>query len=76
MHGFRKVMCKQNSPMLSEPFDQYINEKLREEITGSSRTTWWRLERQGKAPLAYRIGRVKRWLLSDILAWKQRRDVK
>ncbi|RUO32421.1 hypothetical protein CWE14_09745 [Aliidiomarina soli] len=64
-------MCKQNSPMLSAPFDQYINDKLREEITGISRTTWWRLERQGKTPPLYWVGSLKRWLLSEILTWTE-----
>jgi hypothetical protein len=52
MHGFKKAMLQQSKKRtktsLSAPFDQYIYEKLRAEITGISRTTWWRLERQGK----------------------------
>lgn len=75
MHGFRKAMSQQNKKQtqtsLSAPFDQYIDEKLREEITGVSRTTWWRLERQGKTPPVYRIGLQKRWLLSEIMKWRE-----
>lgn len=60
---------KQTQTSLSAPFDQYIDEKLRAEITGVSRTTWWRLERQGKTPPVYRVGHMKRWLLSEILEY-------
>ncbi len=73
MHGFKKAMSQQSKKRtqtsLSAPFDQYIDEKLRVEITGVSRTTWWRLERQGKTPPVYRIGQVRRWLLSEVLEW-------
>jgi len=53
----------------SAPFDQYIDEKLRAEITGISRTTWWQLERQGKTPPVYRVRQMKRWLLSEVITW-------
>ncbi|WP_417659261.1 helix-turn-helix transcriptional regulator [Pseudidiomarina sp.] len=61
---------KQTQTSLSAPFDQYIDEKMRAEITGTSRTTWWRLERQDKMPPVYRIGQMKRWLLSEVLQWR------
>lgn len=62
---------KRTQASLSAPFDQYIDEKLRAEITGVSRTTWWRLERQGKTPPVYRVGSQKRWLLSEIMKWRE-----
>lgn len=64
---------KPTQTSLSAPFDQYIDEKLRAEITGISRTTWWRLERQGKTPPVYRIGQVKRWLLSEVFEWQSKK---
>ncbi|MGP9672117.1 helix-turn-helix transcriptional regulator [Pseudoalteromonas sp. AOP31-A2-14] len=62
---------KQTKPSLTAAFDQYIDETLRKEITGISRTAWWRLERQNKTPPSYRIGSLKRWLLSEVLLWLQ-----
>ncbi|MDV6316686.1 hypothetical protein [Idiomarina sp. HP20-50] len=62
---------KRTQTSLFAPFDQYIDDKLREEITGISRTTWWRLERQGKTPPVYRIGAIKRWLLSEVFDWNR-----
>lgn len=49
--------------------ERLVSEPERRRITGISRTTWWRMEREGLTP-PNRIKRGKSaWLLSDLLAW-------
>lgn len=49
--------------------DRLIDEKERRRITGISKTTWWRRERQGLVPRKIRGIRKALWRLSDIQSW-------
>jgi predicted DNA-binding transcriptional regulator AlpA len=52
------------------PHDRFVREAEREQITGLSRTTWWRMERYGKAPKRRRISaNGVGWLLSELTEW-------
>jgi prophage regulatory protein len=54
--------------------DRFIREYERRQITGLSRTTWWRLERKGLAPPRRALSaNCTGWLLSEITAWMQSR---
>lgn len=58
------------------PPDEYIREPERFRVTGLSRTTWWRLEQQGRAPRRRKLSaNAVGWLLSEIRDWQQRREV-
>jgi prophage regulatory protein len=54
--------------------DRFIGDAEQEEITNLSRTTRWRLERQGQFPKTYKISpnRSAR-LLSEVTDWMQAR---
>jgi predicted DNA-binding transcriptional regulator AlpA len=50
--------------------ERLIDEIERCHRTGISRTTWWRMQKNGGTPPASLVGKGKtRWLLSDILLW-------
>jgi predicted DNA-binding transcriptional regulator AlpA len=52
------------------PHYRFVREAEREQITGLSRTTWWRMERCGKAPKRRRISaNGVGWLLSELTEW-------
>lgn len=54
--------------------DRIIREPERKLITGRSTATWWRDEKNGKAPRRVRIGdNAVGWRLSDITAWLESR---
>ena len=58
--------------MDDRPSDRFVREPERELITGLSRTTWWRMERYGKAPKRRRISaNGVGWLLSELIDWMQ-----
>jgi prophage regulatory protein len=47
-----------------------VREAERHRLTGLSRTTWWRLSRQGLAPKAVQLGANSvGWLRSEIEQW-------
>lgn len=55
--------------------DRFVREPEASEITGLSRTTRWRMERDGKFPSRRRISsRCTGWLMSEIQAWLCERD--
>ena len=57
--------------------DRFIREFERRQITGLSRTTWWRMERQGVAPKRRQLSpNSTGWLLSEISAWMMSRTEK
>jgi prophage regulatory protein len=57
------------------PQDRFVREAEREEITGLSRTTWWRMERSGNAPRRRRISANSvGWLLSELTEWIRTRE--
>jgi prophage regulatory protein len=61
--------------MQERPHDRFVREVEREEITGLSRTTWWRMERYNLAPKRRRLGRNSvGWLLSELTEWMQSRE--
>lgn len=46
-----------------------------QELTGMSRTTVWRLERDGKFPLRRRLtGHSVGWLEDEVIAWLNSRE--
>jgi prophage regulatory protein len=56
--------------------DRIIREAECQRLTGLSRTTRWRLEREGKFPRRRRLSQnAVGWLLSEILAWRAARPV-
>ncbi|MGI3431320.1 MULTISPECIES: AlpA family transcriptional regulator [unclassified Providencia] len=53
-----------------ESSDRLVREKERKIITSISRTTTWKLEREGKFPKRKQLGpKSCAWLLSDLLIW-------
>ncbi len=61
-----------NSRPLAYDDDRMIREAECERITGLSRTTRWRLERQGKFPKRRQLSQnCVGWVLSEILAWRR-----
>jgi len=56
--------------MNQETRKRIIREKERLYLTGVSPSTWWRLEKAGKAPKCFKLGpSAKGWLISDIEDW-------
>jgi predicted DNA-binding transcriptional regulator AlpA len=54
--------------------DRFLREGERAHITGLSRTTWWRLERQGRAPKRRHLSEnAVGWLESEIREWMANR---
>ncbi len=51
--------------------DKFLRDSEVEDITGLSRTTRWRLEREGKFPKKYPVtgGAAKRNLESEVRSW-------
>lgn len=50
--------------------DRIIREAERKQITGRSSSSWWRDEKEGKAPRRIRIGeKAVGWRLSELMAW-------
>jgi len=55
--------------------DRFIREQECRELTGLSRSTRWRLERQGKFPRRRRLSsNGVGWLLSEIEKWQASRS--
>ncbi len=54
--------------------DRIVREPERHRLTGLSRTTWWRLEKEGQVPKrrALSVNSVG-WLLSEIVEWQAQR---
>lgn len=53
--------------------EKIVREKERADITGISRTRWWKLEGGGCVPKRIPLGdRSVGWLLSDLLYWMKR----
>jgi predicted DNA-binding transcriptional regulator AlpA len=56
--------------------DRFVREPERENVTGLSRTTWWRMEQQGLAPRRRTLSRNSvGWLLSEIREWLAQREI-
>ena len=56
--------------LYGEPHDRLVREKERKSITSISRSTAWKLEREGKFPQRKQLGpKSCGWLLSDLLIW-------
>ncbi|MBV8548781.1 MAG: AlpA family phage regulatory protein [Alphaproteobacteria bacterium] len=52
--------------------DRIIREPERRKKTGLSRATWWRLERDGKAPRRRKLSaNAVGWLASEIDRWRE-----
>jgi prophage regulatory protein len=50
--------------------DRFVLEEERRRITATSRTRWFLLEREGKAPARCLIGKKRvAWLESELTAW-------
>lgn len=55
--------------------DRFIREPERRKITGLSRTSWWRAEKEGSAPRAYQLSKnTKAWKLSELMEWVEKRE--
>lgn len=39
------------------------------ELCGVSRSTWCELVRSGRAPTGVKLGRCRRWILAELMAW-------
>ena len=58
------------------PHDRFIREDEVRRITGLSRTTRWRLEREGYFPKRRRITpNAIAWLETEITEWMQSREI-
>lgn len=56
--------------LYGEPRDRLVREQERKIITSISRSTAWKLEREGKFPRRKQLGpKSCAWLLSDLLIW-------
>ncbi len=54
--------------------DRFIREPERRNLTGLSRTTWWRLELRGEAPARRKLSQnAVGWSLKEILEWQDQR---
>ena len=54
--------------------DEIVREPERQRITGLSRTTWWRHEKQGRAPRRVALSdNAVGWLRSELDEWLQSR---
>ena len=54
---------------MSEP-DRIVSEPERRKLTGLSRSTWWRLEREGAVPKRRKLSRNRvGWSLAELMAW-------
>jgi prophage regulatory protein len=70
-------MNKMAIESFDRPRDRIIREAEREELTGLSRTTWWRMERYGLAPRRRHISaNGVGWLLSEISEWMNSRKTR
>ena len=57
--------------------ERFIREPERRHVTGTSRSTWWRLERKGLAPKRRQISpNAVAWVESEILEWIRSRAEK
>ncbi|ECO2438229.1 AlpA family phage regulatory protein [Salmonella enterica] len=57
--------------------ERLVREEERRRMTGLSRSTVWRLEREGQFPARRKTGRNScAWLMSDLLLWMQNRAVR
>jgi predicted DNA-binding transcriptional regulator AlpA len=55
---------------MNSAIDRIIREEERRMVTGLSRTTWWRLERNGLAPRRRKLSANSvGWLESELRAW-------
>lgn len=55
--------------------DRIVREPERKEITGRSRTSWWRDEREGRVPRRVKTGPASvGWKLSELLEWLATRE--
>jgi prophage regulatory protein len=56
------------------PVEALIREPMRRVLTGISYTTWWRLEKAGRAPRRIRITPdIHGWRLTELQAWVRER---
>jgi prophage regulatory protein len=75
---FSALSTKRNAMSLdyapNPSIDRFIDDKEQKALTNLSRTTRWRLERQGRFPRTYKLStnRSAR-LLSEVVAWMQAR---
>ena len=50
--------------------DRIVSEPERRQLTGLSRSTWWRLEREGLVPKRRKLSRNRvGWSLAALMAW-------
>jgi prophage regulatory protein len=55
---------------MEQSIDRIIREEERRKVTGLSRTTWWRMERNGLAPKRRQLSANSvGWLESELRAW-------
>jgi predicted DNA-binding transcriptional regulator AlpA len=67
-HGSRSVEMYQ---------DKIVREPERKEITGLSRVSWWRLERNGMVPKRIKLSsNTVGWRLSELMEWVRSRQHK
>jgi prophage regulatory protein len=54
---------------------RFIRENERKRLTGLSRSTWWRMEKQGLAPKRRQLSpNSTGWLPSELYGWMQSRQ--
>lgn len=60
---------------LAAAHDRFIREDERKNLTGLSRSTWWRMEKLGRAPKRRQLSpNSTGWLLSEIRDWMKSRQ--
>ena len=70
-----KIKKQVLSDFEAKSVDRIVREVERRLITGRSRVSWWRDEREGRAPRRVKIGpNAVGWRLSDLIAWVQSRE--
>lgn len=57
---------------MDEEDDPFIFENERARLTGVPRPTWWRIEKEGKAPKRIKVTQRRvAWRLSEIRKWRR-----
>jgi predicted DNA-binding transcriptional regulator AlpA len=55
---------------------KFINSRVTENLSGMSRWTLWRWEKEGRFPKSIKLNSARVWIESEVLAWMQEQIAK